>query len=40
MLTLGLSGRLGDGARSTEGAYWAAHVFVNMLVIPLSLLSW
>lgn len=39
MLTLGLVGRFGDTRRGTEGAYWAAHVFVDVLVIPLSLIS-
>lgn len=39
MLTLGLAGRFGGTDRSTEGAYWAAHVFVDVLVIPLSLVS-
>lgn len=39
MLTLGIAGKFGDAGRSTEGAYWAAHIFVDVLVITLSLLS-
>jgi multisubunit Na+/H+ antiporter MnhG subunit len=39
MLTLGLAGEFGDSDRTVEGAYWAAHLFVNVLVIPLSLIS-
>lgn len=39
MLTLGLFGRLSADPRSVASAYWAAHVFVDVLVIPLSLLS-
>jgi hypothetical protein len=39
MLALGLAGRFAGSKRSTEGAYWAAHLFVDVLVIPLSLIS-
>lgn len=39
MLTLGLAGRFAGSKRSTEGAYWTAHLFVDVLVIPLSLIS-
>lgn len=39
MLTLGLAGRFTGGRRTVEGAYWAAHVFVDVLVIPLAVVS-
>lgn len=39
MLTLALFGRFSHGRRGIEGAYWTAHVFVDVLVIPFALLS-